>query len=444
MDFLQEIEVAEAVMDNKLMHLYMDFDKLMLEHKENITLIENKVLLESGTEDDLIELYAFEAEDVKNKGKGILSKIFGAIGAMFRKIKNFLFGSSKNIKEDELPEQVEVPEDPSKLEKEAKGLLGGIKGFFSGNKNALANAGKIAAVTGGAFVLTKKAIIPTIKNLEELANETDKAAVDAANKCETEDISPEEQTMLKQLTTRLQNTGKRINKIISSIPKMGTEDYKDIRDKNKQKRKDEKEAEKANKENEKNEKLNARDYKNIEKQQNIQKNNASKMEDISKENQKIDNLIKSMEKRISSLKKDNGSQSSNIFSKGKASVDQHRLKQLEELGKKGRSDKQEKEYLELLNKYGAGNVSRSQKLSEYESVLSQLKKQKERNNEKLENRAKEASNAKRSEILSNIKKSERGSITSGNVIDKAEALLNANESTFDSTFDDIEHFIEML
>lgn len=444
MDFLQEIEVSEAVMDNKLMHLYVDFDKLMLEHKENIILIENKVLLESGTQDDLLELYAFEAEDVKNKGKGILSKIFGAIGAMFRNIKKFLFGSSKNIEEEQLPEQTELPDNPSELEKEAKGLLGGVKGFFSGNKNALTKAAKIAAGVGSAFVLTKKAIIPTIKNLEELADEIDKAAVEAANKCEEEDISPEDQTLLKQVTTRLQNVGKRINKIIKAIPKMGTEDYKDIRDKNKQQRIDEKETKRAKKANEKIEKLNNSDDKNIEKQQNIQKNSATKMEDISKENQKIDNLIKDIEKKISSLKKDNGAQKSGILSKGKAALDQRKLKQLEELGKKNRTEKQQKEYLDLLNKYGSGNVTRSQKLAEYESILSQLKQQKEKNNKRLENRAKEASNARESEISSNINKAKRGASTSGSVIDKAEALLNANESALDSTFNKIKDFIETL
>ena len=57
----REVFMIESLMENKFAHLNCEFDKLMLEHEMNMINIENKVLMESGTSDDLEMLYLAEA-----------------------------------------------------------------------------------------------------------------------------------------------------------------------------------------------------------------------------------------------------------------------------------------------------------------------------------------------------------------------------------------------
>ena len=89
---MEMLEVTERVVSNKVAHLSYEFDTVMREHAENLALIDEKLVTESATENDAFVLYEAEAEEVKKKSRGILGSIFHAIGQLFKKIKEFLFG----------------------------------------------------------------------------------------------------------------------------------------------------------------------------------------------------------------------------------------------------------------------------------------------------------------------------------------------------------------
>lgn len=224
-DYMDEDEkymmTMEAVMNNKLSHLYMEFNKLMLEHQENLKAIEMKILMENGTESDLSDLYMFEAEDTKEKGKGILSSIFGAIRRFFKKIKDFLFGVKEEVPEDG---DVTVSEDPDKLEADGQNLL---KSFRSKGK-IVAKVGAAAAggavVTVGAVKLKKH-----IGRLNSLVTELDEEM--AKNDETIGDKSPEEQSKMKELATQAHNFGNRVLKIGNALKDGGKSLEKNIADK---------------------------------------------------------------------------------------------------------------------------------------------------------------------------------------------------------------------
>lgn len=210
--FDREWAIIESVMDNKLLKLNYAFDKLMMEHQENLIAIENKVLMESGTDDDLTYYYTAEAEEVKEKGKGILGNIIAAVKAFFVKIKEVLFG--KGINKDNLPDEVEVPENPEALKKEGNTLIANIKSFFSGKKGALRAVG-IAAATAGAVVITKEKIIPTIKDVEKFIVDSGGTLDQAENQADS--LSPEDQTVLKKAINHLKSLGGRAAKIVKTL-----------------------------------------------------------------------------------------------------------------------------------------------------------------------------------------------------------------------------------
>ena len=69
------MESLIATSRSNLEKLNSKFDKLMLEHKLNILRIDSKIVMESGTINDLETLYLAEAEEVKKESKGILGSI---------------------------------------------------------------------------------------------------------------------------------------------------------------------------------------------------------------------------------------------------------------------------------------------------------------------------------------------------------------------------------
>ena len=219
-DYIDEDEkymmTMEAVMNNKLAHLYMEFDKVMLEHQENLKAIEYKILMENGTEDDLMDLYMFEAEETKEKGQGILGSIFGAIRKFFKKVKEFLFG----VKDAEPPKQVTVSEDPAKLEQDGKNLL---KSLRSGKTVAkIAVAGTAVTIAG----VTLKNYIGKLNSLvKELDNEMARNDEIMKNK------SPEEQSKMKEIASEVHKFGSRVLKIANAVKDNGESLKKNISDK---------------------------------------------------------------------------------------------------------------------------------------------------------------------------------------------------------------------
>lgn len=202
--FDRAYEIIEAVTDNKLIKLNYQFDTLMMEHAENLKAIELKVLTESGTDDDLTTLYLAEAEEVKEKGKGILSKIIDAIRAFINKIKTTIFGK----KPDDFPDKVEVNGNPDEVVKEGNALINAIKNFFSGDHKGLkiAGVGVAAAGTVAAVTLTGSKIASAYKDLSDVVDAGDKVLEGSQNTAKSTDASPEDMDLFKSLLNKLKTT----------------------------------------------------------------------------------------------------------------------------------------------------------------------------------------------------------------------------------------------
>lgn len=317
--------IIESVIDNRLLRVNYEFDKLMMEHTENLISIENKVMMESGTSDDLEALYLAEAEEIKKEGQGILSKIISAVKAFFKKIRDVLFG--KKPDEKSLPEQVEVPEDPEALKNQGNKLINGIKSFFSGKKGALRAVG-ITAAAAGTVVITKKKIIPAIKSLDEFVSQTEQTLGEAESKVDGTDMTPEEQGMVKKAVNDLKALGSRASKCVKA---MGTQEYKDF----------------------KNNKI-------------IQSAQATrqKAEDLIKskkeENDKIDEYIKKLESRMAMIKKKTGNKDSMISRiTSKDARDAHAIDLLEKKHKEGKWTDEDREKYNALKAKVAGTASSS-------------------------------------------------------------------------------------
>lgn len=254
---MEMLEVTERVVSNKVAHLSYEFDTVMREHAENLALIDEKLVTESATENDAFVLYEAEAEEVKKKSRGILGSIFHAIGQLFKKIKEFLFGKSDKIDESQLPDEIELPADPTKLMDEGNKVMGSLKGFIAGNK------GKLAAIAGsaiagiGAFVLGKDKVKGTVKNLEEYSDKFIEDSAEIEKSLEGVDATPEELAEAKKASAKLSQIGNHIMKILKAIPHMGSQEYKNIAADNKEAAKKEKEASKDEKKSAKNDKVNA-------------------------------------------------------------------------------------------------------------------------------------------------------------------------------------------
>ncbi len=225
--FVNDLTFMESIIDNRLMKLNYQFDRLMMEHKENIHSIETKVLMENGTDEDLYTLYAMEAEEVKEKSQGVLAKIISAVKNFFKKLRDTLFG--KKINEEDLDGDIEVPDDPDAVLKDGNSLLSQIKGFISGHKVQIAVG---AAATAGAVVLAKKKVIPYTRDLEKYLENQEKVLADASNPEVLARLNPEQQEILKSAVNKVKGNGSRVSKIMQAIRnKSGksSDDYEEIR-----------------------------------------------------------------------------------------------------------------------------------------------------------------------------------------------------------------------
>ena len=206
---IDELAAIEMAIDRRMNKLNYEFDMLMLEHRQNLCDIECKVLLENGTEDDLVHLYTTEAEETGGKSKGILTKIFEAIKNFLRKIKDFLFGNKEEIREEDMPEQVTVPEDPEKLETETRETIGKLKGFFTSHENEIKVVGKAAGISA-VVIGGKKAFKWLTVKLANLLNDVQGTIDDSEKKLEGSDLSAEKQGVLKSLLNSAKNCAQRL------------------------------------------------------------------------------------------------------------------------------------------------------------------------------------------------------------------------------------------
>lgn len=209
------IETVESVVCNRCNKLNTAFEKAMLIHQQNLRDIESKIILESGTESDLAALYLAEAEEVKKETTGILSKLANAIKAFFRKIKEFLFGTEKEIKDipdEKLPDEVKLDNNPDDLVKDAKQTTDKLDQILGGKKGLIFKAVGVGIGVGVAHVVNKKLIKPTIKNLKDTAAEIEKKNDNYEERIENANLGDEEKESAKGFLNHLRAIGSNIMK----------------------------------------------------------------------------------------------------------------------------------------------------------------------------------------------------------------------------------------
>ena len=352
----REVFMIESLMENKFAHLNCEFDKLMLEHEMNMINIENKVLMESGTSDDLEMLYLAEAEEVKKEGQGIIAKMVAAIKSLFKKIKSFFTGK---VDKNNLPDKVNFPEDPDALMKEGKGFLAKVKSGLN-NKKSLLALGAFGAA-GAVVYSNKDKIAQTYQNLGEYADELAAAADDIERSTANQDMDPEEMKGVKKAINGLRERGQRALRIIKAIPGMGSEDYQDIKDKNEKERL-----------------RNAAD--NIEnKASKDALKQRGKIEQLEKRLSEIDSNIEKTQETLKKMKKDSKRENSIAFGIGKSKAAKQKERLAELKAKRKLSPDEQKEYMELRKKYGSlSSNSTDGRVSELEARLNNLQQEKEK------------------------------------------------------------------
>lgn len=362
----REVFMIESLMENKFAHLNCEFDKLMLEHEMNMINIENKVLMESGTSDDLEMLYLAEAEEVKKEGQGIIAKMVAAIKSLFKKIKSFFTGK---VDKNNLPDKVNFPEDPDALMKEGKGFLAKVKSGLN-NKKSLLALGAFGAA-GAVVYSNKDKIAQTYQNLGEYADELAAAADDIERSTANQDMDPEEMKGVKKAINGLRERGQRALRIIKAIPGMGSEDYQDIKDKNEKERL-----------------RNAAD--NIEnKASKDALKQRGKIEQLEKRLSEIDSNIEKTQETLKKMKKDSKRENSIAFGIGKSKAAKQKERLAELKAKRKLSPDEQKEYMELRKKYGSlSSNSTDGRVSDLEARLNNLQQEKEKLVKKLHARDK--------------------------------------------------------
>ena len=362
----REVFMIESLMENKFAHLNCEFDKLMLEHEMNMINIENKVLMESGTSDDLEMLYLAEAEEVKKEGQGIIAKMVAAIKSLFKKIKSFFTGK---VDKNNLPDKVNFPEDPDALMKEGKGFLAKVKSGLN-NKKSLLALGAFGAA-GAVVYSNKDKIAQTYQNLGEYADELAAAADNIERSTANQDMDPEEMKGVKKAINGLRERGQRALRIIKAIPGMGSEDYQDIKDKN------EKERLRNAADN-----IESKASKDALKQR-------GKIEQLEKRLSEIDNNIEKTQETLKKLKKDTKRENSIAFGIGKSKAAKQKERLAELKAKRKLSPDEQKEYMELRKKYGSlSSNSTDGRVSDLEARLNNLQQEKEKLVKKLHARDK--------------------------------------------------------
>ena len=334
--------------------------------KMNMINIENKVLMESGTSDDLEMLYLAEAEEVKKEGQGIIAKMVAAIKSLFKKIKSFFTGK---VDKNNLPDKVNFPEDPDALMKEGKGFLAKVKSGLN-NKKSLLALGAFGAA-GAVVYSNKDKIAQTYQNLGEYADELAAAADDIERSTANQDMDPEEMKGVKKAINGLRERGQRALRIIKAIPGMGSEDYQDIKDKN------EKERLRNAADN-----IESKASKDALKQR-------GKIEQLEKRLSEIDSNIEKTQETLKKLKKDTKRENSIAFGIGKSKAAKQKERLAELKAKRKLSPDEQKEYMELRKKYGSlSSNSTDGRVSDLEARLNNLQQEKEKLVKKLHARDK--------------------------------------------------------
>ena len=339
------IIVINTVNEKKMEVLNHQFDKLMMEHEEAINQIDEKIMCEHGTEDDLVYLYTKEAEEVKEKGKGILGSIFAAIRKLFKKIKEFLFGKKKE--EKQLPETVQLPENPDELVKEGHSICDKLKRFLLGDKDSFKRDILKATATGAAGTVGMYATNKAINKLQDFSSYVDSCMDELQGKSENSNMSPEDQSLFRKGLNKLSNLGRRCSNCISSI----------FNGNNGNQSSDEGESSS----NKKTERL----------------DDGMTLDEMKVRRRAVEEKIVKLELKLQDMTKPtNGVKGfvKRTLLEDKSLADRHKIKQMEELAKKrDRTEKEQKKYKELLAKYGDKKETNDNELDNIKNTIGKLK-----------------------------------------------------------------------
>lgn len=316
-------ESAEVILDNKYAHLSFAFNQLMMEHDENLLLIENKVLMENGTYEDYETLIYTEAEETKKKSKGLLGGLLDLIASIFKTIRNILFGEAKdNIGDKE--QNVNFKYDPNKLMEDYDKTEDALKKHVKGNKNPLKMIFGTVGGTLAGISLYIKVGKPFINKLGSYVDQKAKDLVTLENDINNANLTGEDAKLAKKGIDRLKDRASKMLECMKAIPKALKHDpeFEDTVQRAKdaeeeEKNRPEKEAEeakaakdkekaekKAEKDKEKADKKADKDEKNVEKKVDRQSNIDARNEGIDPANKGIMDKIKNDTRGDDEIKKE--------------------------------------------------------------------------------------------------------------------------------------------
>ena len=344
------LDVVESVIENKFLKLGLKFDQIMFEYAEKMSDLDCLYLTENATEDEIYIAIKEEVDKTTEKSKGVLASMISAVRTLFKKIKEAIIGTK--VDKDNLPEKLEVESDPKKLESVGKETNSLINKFLSGDKSVMKTALIGISAALGTAVIAKGAIIPTINNLKEFSDEADKTLGRAQDAVDSGNLNPEEQSWLKKAIGQLRSCGSEATKIIKNVPKMGTQEYKDMAKKNREERKEKSVLRKGFKkagEAVSSAVKSSLDNKDDEKIENAAENreiNYMRLPQLHQERDKTSREIATVKKEIDALRNKNGKGS--FFSKHLGKLSQMR-KRRDKLDRRGdmKTDSERKEFVRL-------------------------------------------------------------------------------------------------
>lgn len=338
-------DMIEIITTNALNKLNYEFEMCMIDHNINLLNIENKLINENGTEDDALYLYTAEAEEVNNKSKGILSKMIDVVLKFFRSIKEFFFG--KKDKVDDIPDEVQVPENPDELMAQVNKFTADANEFLSGKnkKKKFVVGGSVAGGVISGFIFKK-----IWSKLQKGRDELDNLIVKAKSDLSSGKIPLEDEPKAKSMLNVAKKYGSRILNCAKSALPGGNKAI-----------------------------TNASEF--IVEVASINKNLNTLM-------QKVKNVVKKNYDKLG-----------NKFTKNRA---YNRIKELEKIGLNKRTSKEELEYQKLLNKYGSFSVSKDTDTKKCDAFVDTINKAIESNNNKIKE-ARSNANFDKKAVTSNIK-----------------------------------------
>lgn len=239
--------IAEASLNNEFERLSTLFEMTELKHQQSIRDAELKVLVESGTYDDLEYLLEAEAAETGEQKQGILSKILDVISSIFSSIRNAISSFfSKNVEPDKMVEVDNQTIADHEVIKKIQAAWNAVEtNFKAGNYvEAAKAAGKIvlpaaAAAAGGAAAgavvatgvkqMKAQDVSNMIKDAEGLSNKVN-VLVDFA-KSVVGKIAENVSGDAKKVFDKVKSIGDWIKKHISALISKVTGAVSDVADK---------------------------------------------------------------------------------------------------------------------------------------------------------------------------------------------------------------------